>query len=74
MKIEIKKIKRAFVRILYVEYRLTIIKDGKSQNIYSLSKKNLINSGRTSCAEYWSLYKTGPFGLAEREVGRGGTL
>lgn len=64
-----KTIKKIKIWLFGVQYRLTVIIDGKSFNTYSDNRKLLAKMGRNTLgAEYWSLYKKGPFGLPEREV------
>ena len=56
-------------RPFWVQYRLTVIVKGKTMNTYGIDRKMLTKMGRNTLgAEYWCLYKTGPFGLPEREV------
>lgn len=64
----IKKIKRAFVRFFYVEYCLRVTKTGKeAQSIYCLKKCTLMDKiNKLNYGDYWTLYKSGPFHMPER--------
>lgn len=64
-----KRIKKIKAWLFGVQYRLTVIVKGKTINHYGINRKLLTKMGKNTLgAEYWSLYKTGPFGLPEREV------
>ncbi len=64
-----KKLVSIIKRQFRVEYRLTIIVNGKTMNTYGTNRRLLSRMARnTPMMEYWSLYKKGPFGLPEREV------
>lgn len=64
-----KKLVSIIKRQFRVEYRLTIIVNGKTMNTYGTNRRLLSRMTRnTPMMEYWSLYKKGPFGLPEREV------
>jgi len=67
-----KKIVSYLHRLFHVEYRLSILYAGETtpRHIHGTSGRQLRNFARTSknAIDYWSLYKTGPFGLPEREV------
>lgn len=67
-----KKLKSIIKRLFRVEYRLTIVISGKVINTYGINRRLLANMGKNTLgAEYWSLYKSGPLGLSEREIGFG---
>lgn len=64
-----KRIKKIKAWLFGVQYRLTVIVKGKTINHYGINRRLLTKMGKNTLgAEYWSLYKTGPFGLPEREV------
>lgn len=68
----IMKILRYIKRLFRVQYRLTAIIHGKAVNTYLTSgrlAKRMLRYKQD--AEYWSLYKRGPFGLPEREISKG---
>ena len=64
-------------RMLYVEYRLAVTKDGKTTNIYSGKRKcmthHFAHKGQAGYNNI-TLYKKGPFRLPERKVKEGGCL
>lgn len=67
-----KKLKSIIKRLFRVEYRLTIVISGKVISTYGTNRRLLANMGKNTLgAEYWSLYKSGPLGLSEREIGFG---
>ena len=67
-----KTILRYIKRLFRVQYRLTTIERGKAKNCYCNNKRIMKNMLRTlSDVEYWTVYKTGPFFLAEREINKG---
>lgn len=57
-------------RLLFVQYRLTVYYHGEQhpRNIYSTNRQILISLANHTGAHSWSIYKSGPFGLPEREV------
>lgn len=59
--------------ILRVQYRLTALFSGdtKPRNTYGTNGKLLRKMAKRMDADYWTLYKRGPFRLPEREVDRG---
>ena len=60
---------RYIKRFFRVEYRLTTISRGKSVNRYCQSRRQLkAILASLPDAEYWTIYKSGPFGLNERAV------
>lgn len=64
-----KKLKSIIKRLFRVEYRLMIVISGKAINTYGTNRRLLTNMGKNTLgAEYWSLYKSGPLGLPEREI------
>lgn len=67
-----KKILNLLRRPFRVQYRLSVIIDGKETNTYGTDRRLLINIARnTPSMEYWTLYKRGPFGRHERGVDLG---
>ena len=67
-----KTILRYIKRLFRVQYRLTTIIHGKTVNTYLTSgrlAKRMLHAKQD--AEYWSIYKSGPFFLAEREINKG---
>ena len=62
-----------FIRYQFrVTYRLTIIENGNSRNIYGRNRRMLCRMAYNDPKmEYWSIYKVGPFGIPEREVDNG---
>jgi len=64
-----KKILKAIRRLLCVNYRVATIKSGKVENVYCNTRRQAMNAlKRMNDAEYWSIYKTGPFGIKERKI------
>lgn len=55
-----------------VNYRLTVLYEGdtKFRNTYSSNVRLLRNMARNTeeISHFWSIYKSGPFGLPEREI------
>lgn len=63
----------SFIRRLFrVQYRLAVLYHGETSPRNTYGKNPRILRHRAHEAEpvayYWSLYKSGPFGLPEREV------
>ncbi len=64
-----KKLLSIIKRQFRVEYRLTIVIKGRIINTYGTNRRLLTNMGKNTLgADYWSLYKSGPLGLSEREI------
>ena len=67
-----KKIISILRRPFGVQYRLTVYYKGDSRprNCYAAEGRIIRNMARASVhdVEYWTLYKTGPLGLPEREI------
>ena len=56
-------------RMFLTQYRLTTIDRGKAVSRYCYGRKRMrkmLNANQD--AEYWTVYKRGPFGLTERAV------
>lgn len=67
-----QKLKRVIAKLFIVNYRLTSFENGRYVNRYSDNGKLLFAMAKNlKNAEYWTLYKKGPFGIAEREIDRG---
>ena len=68
-----KKSASTFKRLFRVQYRLTALYRGDTQprNAYSTNGTLLRRMAKRMDADYWTLYKTGPFFLPEREADRG---
>lgn len=61
----------AIKRLFAVNYRLTVVVEGRCRNTYSQNGKMLRKMAlKMVYVECWSLYKSGPFFLPEREVER----
>lgn len=65
----VSKIKKFF----RAQYRLTALFSGdtKPRNTYGTSGTLLRKMAKRMDADYWTLYKSGPFNLPERWVARG---
>lgn len=67
-----KKFLSILRRPLRVQYRLTVLYKGdtKARNHYSIDGRTLRRMAHSmeGLCIYWSLYKSGPFGLPEHEV------
>lgn len=65
----VSKIKKLF----RAQYRLTALFSGdtKPRNTYGTNGKLLRKMAKRMDADYWTLYKSGPFSLPERWVARG---
>lgn len=60
----------AFLRsALAVRYRVAVIVRGRCFNASGTDRRKLISlAQRTEDMSFWTLYKSGPFGLPEREI------
>lgn len=65
-----KKIISNIKKLLFVQYRLTHYEEGHPNNHYMISRRMARWSVRIhdEAGVMWSLYKTGPLGIKEREV------
>ena len=67
-----KKIISKIRRLLRVEYRLSVMYKGSSKPEHNYCRSRRLITRRAAAlidtADYWTLYKTGPFFLPEREV------
>lgn len=63
-----RQIINKMIKMLHVEYRMTVVKQGKFINICGLEKRTLIKRASLYKGDYWSLYKKGPFFIGERLV------
>lgn len=62
-------------RIFNTQYRLTTIRNGKLVHTYCFNKRVLKRMvARFDDAEYWTIYKRGPFGIPERPICSGDKL
>jgi hypothetical protein len=65
----IKKIKFIVQRILFVEYTLRTIYNGKFSHVYSTDKKLLIKKAKNlEEGTYWAIYKLRPALAKERQI------
>ena len=64
---------RFIKRLFRVQYRLSVYFDGETEprNTYGTKGRLLVKMAKSMNACYWSLYKSGPFFLAEREINKG---
>lgn len=67
------KTQRKIKKLFRVQYRLTVLYSGdtKPRNIYSTDGNLLRRMAKRMDADYWTLYKRGPFNLPERWVDKG---
>lgn len=67
------KIARKIKALFRAQYRLTALYAGdtKPRNIYGINGKLLRRMAKRLGADYWTLYKRGPFFLPERWVDKG---
>ncbi len=64
-----KKIARTLRKAFSTQYRLTVVVDGRYRNTYSADSRLLRRMARhMTGVACWSLYKSGPLFLPEREV------
>ena len=62
------RLKRFIRRAFRVQYRLTVYAGGKYHNTYGTKRRLLTGIAKRTPCDYWSIYKTGPLWLPEREV------
>lgn len=66
------KIMRLLRKPFATRYRLTVIVQGHTMNTYGIDKHLLLKMAKNTLdMEYWTLYKSGPFGMRERKVAFG---
>ncbi len=67
-----QKLKQIICKPFIVNYRLTSFEQGRYVNRYSDNGKILRTIAKNlQHADYWTLYKKGPFWLSEREIDSG---
>lgn len=62
------KLKSFLLSPFCVNYRLTLSQGGVYKNIYGCDRKLLLRRAKSTKCGHWSLYKSGPFFLPERQV------
>lgn len=66
----IMKIYSKIKRLFFVQYRLTVYYHGEAQprNIYAANLRLLQSMAHHTAARCWTIYKSGPLFLPEREI------